>query len=230
MKKIKFVICCLSFILLTGCNAEVNLVMDTKGNIHNNTKFTVNKSFMDNMYNNTDEIKDYYNNLILEYDNKFKLKVNYEKDLVVAKISKKSNINSLNGLENILIKDVTVNNNSYVITFNDLTEYFNPDLEIDVETDGLLESLNINIQFFNKVVNSNSTFRDDKKNTYTWSLTKEDFNKTLEFTLSDEKRYDIIFQYLLNKYIGAIVLLSIIVVITSSILLIVLKSRKSNQL
>lgn len=230
MKKFKFIVCFCCLLLLTGCNADINLIVSDNGKVINNTKITVEKSFMDSLYNNTTEIKNYYNSLISEYDKNVKLNVKYDNDLVVASLKNDSKINNLKGIYEVILYNVEINDNSYVIKTKDLKNYFSPDLEIDVEKEGLLESLNINIQFFNKVISSNSDYKNDSKNTFTWTFSPNDFDKTIEFTLSDEKRYDIIIPYLLNKYIGLVILLIIVVTIAIGILFIVQKSKKENQI
>lgn len=232
MKKNKILLLIISIILFSGCSAKVNLIVDTNKNLIEKASVSIDRKFLENMYSSTDEIDKYYTNLLGQYNDKFKLDIKTKNDLVVGNLKKSSGkLNKLDGIEKVLVKEVSSNYDSYTIVLSDeLKNYFSPNLEIDVESEGLLEDLTINIQFFNGVSSSNADYFNNSTNTYTWTFNKNNFDKTIEFSLTDSKRYDIIIPYFIINNIALIFLIIFVIILIIGGIFIAYKSSKENQI
>lgn len=233
MKKIKFLIILIAIYIFSGCSAQVNLTVTTNKNILEDLKVTVDNEYISGYFNDLSEIKKNYKLLLDEYDNKYDFKVKKSGNNIVGKVSKKGklNVGTTTGLESALFKNISEDNSNYTLVLSDeIVSYLTPDLEIDVDENALLNNITINIQFHNVVSNTNSDSYNNATNTYTWIIDKTNLDKNIEFTITNEKRYDIIIAYLLKKYIDFIILGVIAIIITIIILLIAQKSKHENEI
>jgi len=93
----------------------------------------------------------------------------------------------------------------------------------------MLSELRVNIQFHNVVIDSNADKYDSATNTYTWIFNRETENKTIEFNLSNKKRYDIISKYIFDTYKYRIIITIILLVIITLLVTIYFTKLKKNN-
>lgn len=234
MKHLKLLFVIIFMSILTGCDANIDLIVDTSFNIEESATFSVKKEFIEPYYSSVDEIKKNYYDYLEQYNKDsedFELNVYYKDNKAIGTAKKKGKLKKVSGIDSILFKKIEKEDNVYKIFFSDeLNEYFNPNLEIDYDPEGVLEKLEINIQFHNVITDNNSDSYDYDSNTYTWQINKDNLVKNIEFTITDEKRYDIIIPYLLKKNIFYIVIGIIIVAISIFVGLIMYKAKKENKI
>jgi hypothetical protein len=232
MKKLKLFLPFFCMFFFCGCKATVNVVVDTKLNVQESIQVTTEKENITGYFSSSEEVKENYVSLLNQYDHQYSLKVAYQDDEVVGTIQKKSNLKKdISGLESLFFQEIRKNEDSYELVFSDeIKNYFEPELEIDVDENDLLKKIEINIQFHNVVSDSNSDSYNSITNTYTWIIDKDNLDRNIEFTLTNEKRYDIIIPYLIHKYIGYIVLGLFLLGIILFILIIAHKSKRENEI
>jgi len=234
MKYLKLLLVIVFIAIITGCEAKIDLIVDTNYNIEENFTVYVEKDFIAPYYSSIDEIRSNYSNYLEQYneeEEKYKLDIYYDNNQAIGSLNKKGNLKKLSGIERILFNKIEEKNKSYKLSFSDeLADYFNPKLEIDYDPEGVLDKLEINIQFHNVLSKNNSDSYDYDSNTYTWIINKDNLDRNIEFTITSEKRYDIIIPYLLKKNIFYIVIGLVIVAISIFIMSIIYKSKKENEI
>lgn len=110
-------------------------------------------------------------------------------------------------------------------------EFTNPNVLEMPDPDLVSPSYNINIKFYNNVISSNSNLVDEKNNTYTWQIDYRDLERTVEFTLDDGVRYDIIIKdFVMNNLVVIISLTSLISVTLVVGLVFVTNNRRNNKI
>lgn len=104
-------------------------------------------------------------------------------------------------------------NNYFVSTGGDFT---NPNLGEVFDPEYTTKDFSINIKFQNKVASTNANTSDKDKNIYTWNISAKDTNRSVEFSLEDEARYDIIILDFINK--NKLVIIPSIIIIVSIVI------------
>ncbi len=232
MKKIKLLIPFLSIFIFCGCKAEIDLVVDTKLNIEENIQVSMPKAYINGYFSSLDEVKENYVSLLNQYDNKYSLDIFYQKEEVVGKIKKSNNLKEHSlGMESLLFKNINEVGQRYEFVFSDdVKNYFDPELEIDVEEEAILDQVELNIQFHNVISDNNSDSYNSVTNTYTWIIDEDNLDRNIEFTITNEKRYDIIIPYLLKKYIGYVFIGIFLIAIVIFVLMVAYKSKRENEI
>ena len=221
---------------MTGCSAQANLIVTTNQKVEENIE----------VYNSFENLKDSYasieaakENYILSYqdfftNSKYKATYTTKDNLLKAKIKGFHNnlrtISSSN-LYLMLFEPILLNNDQYVLSCKeDAIDLFEDTLGVGADSSYFLDEFILNIQFHNVVENNNSDSYDARTNTYTWIITKDNLMRDIEFTITNEKRYDIIMAYLFKKYIDYILLGVLLIVIVIFGILIVRKSKRENAI
>ena len=115
--------------------------------------------------------------------------------------------------------------------YNDeVLSFFEDTLGIGEDESMFFDTIELNIQFHNTVMEDNSDAYNSTTNTYTWFITKDNLDKNIEFVITNEKRYDIIIPYFLKKNLAYLILGGIIIVISIFSTMIMYKSKKENEI
>lgn len=234
----RLIICLLSILFLCGCSAKADLVitsnhrMEEKIQIWNDLSYYVPSSAADviasykNTYHKTFE------------DSNYSISYSSDENSVWANIE--SSHNKLDNFRDSLVfqqlfRDLKIeefeNEKKYTLVYTEeALSFFQDTLGIGAESGLFFDEISLSIQFHNVVSDTNCDSYDEKTNTYYWSITEDNLNRNIEFTITDTKRYDIIIPYLLKKYLFLIILGIIIGVFVVTGLIIFYKSKKANEL
>ncbi|MGE5455824.1 MAG: hypothetical protein ACM3O4_01785 [Ignavibacteriales bacterium] len=217
-------------LVLSGCSADYDLVIDENNVVTEKLKVTIpNKIILQG----NDDIDVFLENRIKSYKSIRSYK-NYVYDSGVGKnnsfiemtmkyknLKDYSNSPILNGIfENLNV----VENNKFT-TFKTVGEYYYNDIygaepTDDGNGDGLqsgsptqsaMGDVNITIKLHNKLIESNADIEDEKNNVYTWKLTPDSKQEYIYIKYSNDKRYDIIIKDFIGNYMTVIILTGVIV-------------------
>lgn len=236
MKIKKVFLIFLSFLLLTGCTAKANLIITTDKKIEENIQVYNTWQNLKNDYKNIEEAK---KNYVLSYQDFFKntkYKVSYHTKNALLKAIIKNTSHTLNTISDTAIYSslfvpIVVDKNHYTMAIQEnALDLFEDTLGVGAEDYLFLNEIEINIQFHNVIENANSDAYNSKTNTHTWIIHKENLNRNIEFTIANEKRYDIIIPYLIKKHIDFILLGIVLLIIGITSLFIIRASKRENAI
>lgn len=231
MKKI--ILCLISLLLLTGCSIDVNLVINSKKELDENITISNNSDVFDEEPDIvTDNYKKSYLSLLRQ--EKYMASFTSNKNEIKAKITNKNNklIDFSNSVSfKQIFSDLKVEDNKYsFIISSDAISLLEDTYGIGSIPEMFFEEIPINIQFHNVIENANADKYNAKTNTYTWIINKDNLNRNIEFSITNEKRYDIIIPYLFKKYLGVIIFgLMLLTLIVLSVI-VTIKSKRANQI
>lgn len=247
MKKILFI--SLVCFLFCGCTVNYNMVVDSEKNISEDIVITYNENKLkghnitiEEFAKNRDQV---YKDRLKSYGYKIDYSINGN-ILTYSLKKEKSSFESINNVQEFQhmynsIEVYNENNKTRIETFGDYTgeSLFNIDnlyykaFEID--------DLIVNIQFHNKIIDSNADSFDEKTNTCTWKFNKKTtYEKSIKVELSDEileqfkniekeeikKEKKSINQYL----VLFIIILFIVIAITFIIIYVLITNKNKNKI
>ncbi|MFA5603733.1 MAG: hypothetical protein WDA12_02630 [Bacilli bacterium] len=222
MKKIKILLILLIMILITGCDVDYKVIVDSNYRVKETVKFIGdNKTITEKGYNVdlylTEQIET-HQNISLFKGYKFIKKMGTTDSFVtidrqhrnLEAYSKSPVFNQLFESANIVYEEGTV-------TFNTTGEnyyknFYNNDELVDPEF--YVDKITIQMRFHNNIIESNADSTDETKNTLTWNVSSEKELKKIYFKIGNAKRYDIILlDYVIENKIKIIsILLTVMVV------------------
>lgn len=110
-------------------------------------------------------------------------------------------------------------------------DFINPNLGDVADPNFKNDNFNINIKFHNKVASTNSNKSDQRSNVYTWEIGSMDKDRTIEFSLTSELKYDIIIlDYLNDNKMVIIPLLLIIITVSIGGFILYSKNKLNNRI
>lgn len=237
MKKIKMLLCLGMLLILSGCSSEINLLVKT------NKKITEDIVVM-NDWNNLKEYntsiesaKDAYQESYSDIFSRTPYDVKYSTDNNMVKATLTNNSYKLSTIsdsvvyqklfDKIEIEDVG-NYKKYILNPSDeAIDLFMDSLGIADDPTLFFTEIPVNIQFHNVISDSNADSYDEKTNTYTWIITQNNLDRNINFTITNDKRYDIIMPYLFKKYGWILIVICVMAVIA---IWIANKVKSSNEL
>lgn len=229
MKKFKILLCLFCLFITCSCSAQINLKFDASFDVDEEVRISMSEDFLSQYYNSNEEIKDYYEKYLDEngVDN-FKLEIFDEKENKIGVLKKE--YHGLTEVEKILFSDIEEEYLSYkfVINENAKTLFTNVDMEVDEEA--LVDEIVLNIQFTHNVLKHNADKYNANKNIYTWVIDENNLDRNIEFTLTNEKRYDIIVGDIFSKYGIYIISIFILIVIIILVSLFIQKIKQENEI
>lgn len=216
MKKLILILCCF---LLTGCTAKYDMTIDSKNKLHESFTFIADNSIlkMDNY-----DLKESINQRIQGYKKAPELqsyKINYKIGKTTTTFHFKSPVLSVDQLNAFSIfknafEEVQVLKEGKNTIFQTVGEYYYYNIFGETnDADSYAIDAEINITVHNKVLENNADKVDEKTNTYTWYLKSDQLEKSISIKYSNQKRYDVIFNYYLTEYLPFIVIGGIILLI-----------------
>lgn len=216
MKKLIFLICCF---VLTGCTAKYDMTITSNNKFQESFTFIADNSIlkMDNYtlkesikqridgYKNAPELKDYkITYKIGEKNTTFHFKSPF---LTIKQLNQSSILK--NGFEEIQLLKEGKNT-----IFQTVGEYYYYHIFGETnDADGYSIDAQVSITPHYKVLKNNADKVDEKTNTYTWYLKSNELEKSLQLKYSNQKRYDVIFNYYLKEYLPFLVIGGIILLI-----------------
>ena len=218
MKKFKLLLLPIMILFLTGCTVDYNVIVTSKHQVIEDITIsklieTINeegytaqetKQAMDNSY------KSYFKK------NNFDYKFDITKKALEVNLKRKSNnFNKIRRLTYFqsLFNDADIENKNGIYSFKTNGDYMPEDLFFDSSNISDVEGVtrvNLNVQFHNVVLESNADSYNKETNTYTWILTGDLKEKSIEFKLSNKKRYDIIVKYIWKNYSIRIIIFTVL--------------------
>lgn len=236
MKRKKICIVALFLFFFCGCNAKVDVVVDTKQNMEAVSHISMFKEYIADYFSSLDEARRYYNAILSDSETKqekYSFELFYEKNSAIGKIKKKGKLENkkLEGIETFLFKEIKQIGDSYQLLLSEkVSDHFGIELEMDIDEESLLKEIELNIQFHNVVENVNSDAYNSHTNTYTWIINKDNLSRNIEFTITNTKRYDIIMAYLVKKYMDLLFLGIFLLGISLFLVYIIRKSKRENAI
>lgn len=229
MKKIRLLICIVMIFLTCSCSAEINVLFDSNFNIEEQVKIYTFKDVIYSQYNSEEEFLQYYKDYLNNRNiGDYKFRISETDDNLLAIIEKR--YNGLTELEKVLFSKIDKNNMEYTLAINKDIQYLFVDPDGVASPEELIYKIELNIQFHNVVSDANSDSYNSVTNTYTWIIDEKNLDRNIEFTITNEKRYDIIIPYLLKKYIGYVILGTLLIGILIFVLVIINKAKRENEI
>lgn len=223
-------------VLFTGCTVDYNVIVTSDKKVIEDVKVSKLISKIKEEGYNVEDIKNAQENSYKSFLNKHNIDYKFliTSDELQGVFSRKSsNFSSIEKLPYFqqLYNNIKIKKDKNQYSFKTEGIYNGSELFdiTDFTEVPLLSELRVNIQFHNVVINSNADKYDSKTNTYTWVFNRETKNKTIEFNLSNKKRYDIISKYIFTNYKYRIILVAIMfAVITLLVTIYLIKSKNNN--
>lgn len=226
----------LVIVLLTGCNIKYDLLITDTEQV--NEEFTIpvkNKDIL-KKYKTVDEYLDYYSNLYSMNEGYDKFMISTKKGREISKFIVNRKYKNLDDFitsysfksmfDNASIERVgnyvkfTTSNNKYLQQLKS---------KEDIDENSIYESFQVNIKFYNKVVDSNADRIDEKNNIYTWEIVSDNPKDFIMFKISKDKRYDVMILDYIFKNLVAFVFFGTVIVLGILLLLFVNYKRLKND-
>lgn len=190
-----------SILLLTGCSVKYDITITDKEQIKEEMTITVDNKTAIEKSNSLDEYLDYYSNIYADNQGYGEFNVKTKKGKEFSKFIVKNTYGSLTdytssfSFRSMFNKAVIERVGNYVTFTTSENEYLKALNSAEyLDEEFFYEDFIINIKFYNKVVNHNADYVDEKNNIYTWEVTKNNPKDFITFKYSKEKRYDVIFK------------------------------------
>lgn len=222
--------------LLTGCTVDYNIIVTSDKKVIEDVTVSKLISKINEEGYKVEEVKEAqetsYQSFFRKYDLDYEFLIT--DTALEGKFSRKSSdFNTINNFPYFqqLYNSIVIEKDKNKYSFKTEGTYNGKNMfEITDFTEvPMLSELRLNIQFHNVVINSNADEYNKETNTYTWIFNSETENKTIEFDLSNDKRYDIITKYIFDNYkYKIIIFISTIILLTIFIIFYLRKVKKNN--
>ncbi len=233
-------LCILLFIivLLTGCSANYDLLINDKKEVYESITFTdTNESILSysesvELYL-TQQIESYKGIKEFSAYDFVKKEGSSSSGVIMSKKYRTLKDYSTSYILRFLFEDVNIIQNTEYTSFETVGGYNYSNLygEEQLDPDFFLEKINIKIKFYNNIIDSNADKVDEKGNILEWNITSEDLLKSIYFKIGNEKRYDIIFLDTFNRNIKNIMFVAIFfVIVIFTIIFMKNKFQKNNNI
>jgi len=219
-------------LFLTGCSVQYNLRVDSNLNFKEEAtlleKNEILKVYNENLklvpkqkfsqYESSEEFKPY--KLTREI---------FESNETGGTI--KANFNGKEKFKNSILftsvfSDLNINEYGNIISFQ--TTGYNSSFFVPEDTTFVMEEIEVNIRFHNKVVENNAVKYDEKTNTYTWILNTDVSSGNIMFSIDkSQKKYDIIIQDFFSDNLVTIIISGILILSGIAIYLYFVRKNKS---
>ena len=235
LKKRLFILIILCF-LVTGCTVNYNIIVTSDKKVIEDIKVSKLISKINEEGYNVEEVKEAqeasYKSLLKKYNLDYEFVIT--NTALQGNFSRKSS--DFSSIENLtyfqqMYNSIVIEKDKNQYSFRTEGTYNGKGMfnTTDFSEIPLLSELRLNIQFHNVVIDTNADEYDEETNTYTWIFNSDTENKTIEFNLSNDKRYDIITKYIFDNYkYKIIIFISIIVLLTIFIIFYLKKYKKNN--
>lgn len=232
----RLLILLISVILFTGCSVNYDLLITDDEKIHETITIPVRNEEALKKQGSLEEYLDYYSNIYAHNEGYETFNIKTKKGKEVSKFIVTNSYDSLDTYSNSysflsVFNKANIERVGKYVKFttseNEYLKAINGDEFLDEEF--FYEEFKINIKFYNKVVDSNADYVDEKNNIYTWDVTKNNPKNYMTFKFSDEKRYDVILKDWFMENLLPIVIFGILLVIIICVGIYIAVVRKNND-
>lgn len=238
MKKFKLIAVLLLINLCCGCTVNYNIIMKEDHTIDENVVFTQDNSELEGTEYTIEES---INSKIESYQDdlkkaNFKVSTDFNSDKAVVSLDRKNSLISsftkLSYFQKMFnLAEIEEKDGKY--SFKTTGVYNQAGLFYDlsgITDDGYIDDLNINIQFYNKVISCNGDSFNEYTNTCTWNINKDTTEKSIEFVLSDEVVEGIIPKEKFKFSDNQLIIILIIIIGFAVIITVVILNKKRNNI
>lgn len=220
--------------IFTGCDVEYNLVIDNHKRVTEEIIVLEDNSYI---LKNADNI----DHFLYQRENEYFNETDYSYERLY--LDEKSGLNVTNSYKSIddyvagktytrLFEKAYIESDDKFYSFKTFGEYyrnsvFSTPLEAVYRYN--IDKIKVNIQFYNVVDGHNADKVDEEKNIYTWYLESDNLNEQIEFTLSDDVRYDIMLKAEFSENKILIISVVLIIAILTFVLIKLKEIRKQNN-
>ena len=236
MKKIILII--VTLIFLTGCEVKYDLVITDKETVKESFNVYVDNNEIYKSGMTIQEYLDYYSHLYLENEGYENFVVKGIEDKNVSRFLVKRNYSNLDDY----IKSYSFKNLFNTASIERIGSYIsfttsnNTYLE-SIKNDEILSENNenytyeINIKFYNEVVNHNADKIDEKNNIYTWTIDKNTIKNNIYFKIGPDVRYDVVIKdYIQNNIITISLIGGLLIILILFCGYVYIKIKKNNEI
>lgn len=236
MKKIILII--VTLIFLTGCEVKYDLVITDKETVKESFNVYVDNNEIYKSGMTIQEYLDYYSHLYLENEGYENFVVKGIEDKNVSRFLVKRNYSNLDDY----IKSYSFKNLFNTASIERIGSYIsfttsnNTYLE-SIKNDEILSENNenytyeINIKFYNEVVNHNADKIDEKNNIYTWTIDKNTIKNNIYFKIGPDVRYDVVIKdYIQNNIITISLIGGLLIILILFCGYVYVKIKKNNEI
>ena len=184
----KLIILCF-LLIFSGCTVDYNITIRDTGTVIEKMNTDVEKVNKNTKFETVkNDIENQYDRILKKYKYKYEILDNGDK--VRFKLVNLNNVNDFfdNSLYKTLYEDCESFDSNNVHYFRTIGANYISNLFVTKNYEEKLsfvkdvDVLRINIKFENKVLKHNADKYDKNTNTYTWIFTKDDYNKSIEFS------------------------------------------------
>ncbi|MDD3392816.1 MAG: hypothetical protein PHE54_04680 [Bacilli bacterium] len=225
-------------LLITGCSVDYNLVITEKREVKESTIIEISKESLADLDMTADEFIDSKIQSYKSYSqfNEYEISKKFSLNNAVMRI--KRNFTSLEDyVGSVLYYKVfesgNISEEDDTLTFETTGDYnYNNFFYNSLDLNSQIPTININIRFYNEVLDSNADKVNTFTNTYTWYISPDDINeKQITFTINNKIKYDIIIiDFLINYMIEIVSGIIVISILILGILLFKRMHKKNNEI
>lgn len=235
MKKISLLVVIISLLLLSGCNIKYNLTVTDKGVVKEKAYFLQDNK---NILENNDDINLYLEEKIAPYQTVYSSYKYYKhKGLLKSYILVQKEYESLsnyatnsNLFKNLFERgEVTGTNNNSFRTVGKF--YYDKIYDDTVDPTFYINKIEINIRFYNNVLDNNADKVNKVTNTYTWIIDETTETKDIYFKTGTKVQYNaVIYQFITDNLIAVLITSGVIILALLITLMVRLKQIENNRL
>lgn len=237
MKKVLLVLC---IILLTGCSGEYNLTITDKKKVEENLIISISNEEILETNSSVEEYLDHYKYVYSTAENFKGYEIKTKKSKPNSYFKVRRNYKDLeqyvksNSFKSMFIYADILDTGKYLEFTSSRNDYiYNYQNNMLISEEDKYDSFDINIKFYNEVVEHNADEVDEKNNIYTWHV---DVNRSaddsfIHFKLGPKVLYLVkLKDYIMKNIITVIFISSIFGVIALILLYILYKNKKNNEI
>lgn len=237
MKKLLLV---LSIIFITGCSGEYNITITDEKKVEENFSISISNQKIYNSNYTIDEYLDHYSYVYSNSDNFKEYNITTKKSKLNSYFIVKRNYKDLqtyikaNTFKSMFVSAEIEDTGKYLEFTTSRNEYlYNLKNDMLISEEYKFENFEINIKFYNEVINHNADKVDKSNNIYTWYVDEnEDIEDSfIHFKLGPRVLYIVKFKdYVMKNLTSIIIVSTIMLLIIFSILYILYKNKKNNEI
>jgi len=237
MKKLLLVI---AILIITGCSGKYDLTITDDKKVNEKFIISVSNKEIENSNYTVDEYLDHYSHIYTSSSNFKTYNITTKKDSPNSHFIVESSYKTLddyiesNSFKSMFSSAEIVDTGKYLTFTTSRNEYIQS-LKNDmlISEDSKYDSFQINIKFYNEVVEHNADKVDKKNNIYTWYVDEnENINDSyIHFKLGPKVKYFVKFKDFIKKNLVTLIVIgSFIVLIAISGLYLIYKNKKNNEI
>lgn len=228
----------LTIFLITGCTGKYDLTITDEEKVNEKIIISVLNDDIINLNYTIDEYLDnnsyvYKNNPIYsEYEIKTK-KSNPNSHFIATRTYKNLDEYIKSNSFKSMFNTANIERTDKYITFTTTKNAYLQNIKNDqiVSNEYKYDSFEINIKFYNEVVDNNADKVDKSNNIYTWYVSEDSQKDIIYFKIGPKVKYFVKIKDIIVSNIASIIAVSLIfIIIGLSVLYVIIKSKKNNEI